>query len=88
MQSPRIRDILASTQAQSSRIRDLHLHVLALGNVSFTCQWLILRAWHHTPQAFLETSSQAGHILLENGTTRSDDDTGNSVPYLIDSPVF
>ncbi|KAK2556320.1 Latent-transforming growth factor beta-binding protein 1 [Acropora cervicornis] len=24
--------------------------------------WLILRAWPHTPPAFLETSSQAGHV--------------------------
>ena len=25
--------------------------------------WLILRAWPHTPPAFLETSSQAGHVF-------------------------
>ena len=27
--------------------------------------WLFLRTWPHTPQVFLETSRQAGHILLE-----------------------
>ena len=48
--------------------------------------WLILRAWPHKPQAFLETSSQAGHVFAStflpgNGTTRSDHNTGNSVPY-------
>ena len=25
--------------------------------------WLILRAWPHTPQAFLEISSQGGHVF-------------------------
>ena len=25
--------------------------------------WLILRAWPHAPQAFLETSCQAGHVF-------------------------
>ena len=50
VQSPRIRDKLASIQAQSSHIRDLHLHVLALGNVSFTCGWFCERGLiHHKP---------------------------------------
>ena len=39
-----------------------HLHVLALGNVPLTCGWF-LRAWRHTPQAFLEISGQAGHVF-------------------------
>ena len=43
--------------------------------------WLILRVWPHTPKAFLETSSQAGHVFAGNGTTRSDHNTENSVPY-------
>ena len=33
--------------------------------------WLILRAWPHTPQPFLEGSSQAGHVLLESDRTMS-----------------
>ena len=30
--------------------------------------WLFLHTWPHTPQAFLETSYQAGHLLLERKT--------------------
>ena len=44
--------------------------------------WLILRAWPHTPQVSLETSSQAGHVLLESDTAKkTDHNTGNSGPY-------
>ena len=46
--------------------------------------WLFLRMWPHTPQAFLETSRQAGHILLERRTATT---LGTSRPTLYEQCV-
>ena len=43
--------------------------------------WLILRAWPHTPQAFVETSRQADHVPESETITRSDHNTGNSMHF-------
>ena len=60
-----------------SAVIHLDLHDLTLDNVPLTCGCARLR----TPQALLETSRQAGHVLQESDTTRSDHNTGNSEPY-------
>ena len=41
---------------------------------SFFDWWLFFRTWAHTPQAFLETWRQAGHIFAREKDTHS---TGN-----------
>ena len=46
--------------------------------------WLFLRMWPHAPQAFLETSRQAGHILLERRTATT---LGTSRPTLYEQCV-
>ena len=49
--------------------------------------WLFLRACRHTPQAFWETLLQAGYVLLESDSTRSDHKTRNSVSLLFSNSV-
>ena len=60
-----------------SAVIHLDLHDLTLDNVPLTCGCARLR----TPQALLETSRQAGHVLQESDTTRSDHNTGDSELY-------
>ena len=46
--------------------------------------WLFLRTWPYTPQAFLETSRQVDHILLER---RAATTPGTSRPTLYEQCV-
>ena len=44
--------------------------------------WLILRAWSHTPEALLETSSQAGHVLAATAQQGQTTTPGTPCPKL------
>ena len=60
----------------------LHLHLddVALGNVPLTCGWFCEYSFiHHKP--FWKHQAKSATFLPFNGTTRSDYNTGNSVPY-------
>ena len=57
----------------------IYIYVVSTRHSSFFDLWLFLRTWPHTPQAFLETSRQASHILRERRTATT---PGTSRPTL------